>query len=49
MTDNNDLIAKIRARSENFVPPGRETDPALAYFWLGFFVACAFMAKLFGG
>ena len=48
MNNTSDLIAKIRARSENYVPAKRESDPALAYFWLGFFVACAFLAKLFG-
>lgn len=48
MKDDSDLLARIRARSENYVPM-REPEPSWAYFLLGVFVACAFMAKLFGG
>jgi hypothetical protein len=48
MNDSSDLIAKIRARSVNDLPK-RESDPSWAYFLLGVFVACAFLAKLFGG
>jgi len=48
MNNNSDILAMIRRRSENYVPAKRESDPALAYFLLGVFVACAFLAKLFG-
>jgi len=47
MIDNNDILAKIRARSVNDLPR-REPEPSWAYFLLGVFVACAFLAKLFG-
>ena len=47
MNDNNDILARIRGRSVNDLPK-RESDPSWAYFLLGVFVTCAFMAKLFG-
>lgn len=47
MKDNRDILARIRARSVNDLPK-RESDPSFAYFLLGVFVACAFMAKLLG-
>jgi hypothetical protein len=48
MNDNSDILARIRARSVNDLPR-REPEASWAYFLLGVFVACAFLAKLFGG
>lgn len=45
MNKDIDILDRIRARS-NQPMPARQSDPALAYFWLGFFLAAALLAKL---
>jgi hypothetical protein len=42
-----DILDRIRARSVDDLPK-RQADPALAYFWLGFFLSAALLAKLLG-